>query len=589
MSAVSPSAGAALPGIDPRRLERLIGAGLAAFGLLHLTLFTVLMLPTSLWIDEIISIRDFSSEGLWTVLSQYPEPNNHIFYNALLSLLPGRGSYDAVTARLPSALATFLMIGLLAGYFWRRQRFLEAGLIVVLLGASFDLLAILLQARGYGLQALLLVIVFILAGRIRPPVAAGSWIALGTAAVLSLWTTPSALLLLAPVGVLALSAPTLRRGLLALYLAMGVGLLILHLPLLGSFLQVYTSYGAEHGRQFAELSALHHLGTIIFGPLPPAARAVVGLLLLGGILLAAVRACPASRAALLWTLGFVGAVGLAALMTSPPPRVFAPFVPILWAVGCWSLGSLIRALPRPAWRHIGAFVAAALPFVLNAEVRKPGSVRYLPIENWKGVADLITSVLPPETVIGTRARPELLPLFLPPGYPVHLATSARPSWSDGFDVLVDSHFTDGERWDEDDFADPVLFIRVPQLRGRYQAVVFPAPPTLPTVGDGALPDVPGTLFRAPPEKSVHACLLLRQQPEVEAFPLTGIIETDGRLTAAEGQWQHFDGVSVLPLGRPVAGVVIGASGQASDTASAPRVAFTYRHRDPPAPATVGHE
>ena len=138
----------------PVAIEALVALSLALFGLAHLVLHMHAMATTGLWNDEIASIRDFSGNGLWTTLTHYPAPNNHIFFNALNALMDWADPYQPLRARAWSFAAMGALFGIGVFGFARRGSFLEAGLYAHLVFMSSELIALGLHARGYGLMAL---------------------------------------------------------------------------------------------------------------------------------------------------------------------------------------------------------------------------------------------------------------------------------------------------------------------------------------------------------------------------------------------------------------------------------------------------
>jgi len=116
----------------------------------------------SLWGDEIFSVERFSGRGLTTTLSDYRVPNNHVLFNAINAVLPGRGSVEPLRARMVSFVAVWL--GLIVGVVAMVKQRMWLALLVFALGYLGDdrLLGVHLQARGYGMLALFAVLVCLL-------------------------------------------------------------------------------------------------------------------------------------------------------------------------------------------------------------------------------------------------------------------------------------------------------------------------------------------------------------------------------------------------------------------------------------------
>ena len=116
----------------------------------------------SLWGDEIVSVENFSSQGLAVCLSDYTIPNNHVLFNAINSVLPGAGSFDPLRARIVSFVA--IGLGLLVACFALIRR--KAWLVLLAFSIAYlgddRLLGVHLAARGYGMLAFTAVLVCLL-------------------------------------------------------------------------------------------------------------------------------------------------------------------------------------------------------------------------------------------------------------------------------------------------------------------------------------------------------------------------------------------------------------------------------------------
>lgn len=60
---------------------------------IYLTKYAVAMATTSMWNDELYSIRHFSQQGIFTAWTDYHVPNNHILFNMLASFVPSSLAY----------------------------------------------------------------------------------------------------------------------------------------------------------------------------------------------------------------------------------------------------------------------------------------------------------------------------------------------------------------------------------------------------------------------------------------------------------------------------------------------------------------
>src|ERR1019366_7131979 len=134
-------------------LETLACVLLFGSGLLVLGRYVVAMATTSLWTDELHTIIHYSSRGPIATLTEYAEPNNHIFFNLVNSLTPGRGSVAPLRARLWSFVAFLLMLGMGISFFARRRSLVLGALLFCLLAVQPELLDLMLQSGGYAFSA----------------------------------------------------------------------------------------------------------------------------------------------------------------------------------------------------------------------------------------------------------------------------------------------------------------------------------------------------------------------------------------------------------------------------------------------------
>ena len=445
----------------------------------HLLAYARVMLPSSLWVDEIISIRDFSGPGLLASLTLYPEPNNHIFFNALRSLLPFADTFDPVPARLFSFFCVLGGMGLLLHLGWREKQLIAATLLVFLLALSDSLLGTLWQVRGYGLQFFLFCLaLWSLLAHARNP-RTGYQIIFGICAVLSVWTATSALLFWLPFFPVLLIGERKKSWLLLLAGIVLISLL-LHLPVLRDFIRVYLHYGEDHGKFFEGWNGLRLVAAQWFS-------VASGWLLLGllatapGLVYWSLKgtqneSATALRYTLYGLIGIAGSLLLGWLTATPPARVYAPFVPfLLWPL-LIQLLQLARGMPRfDRWLSPTLAVAAVLLTLPSFITGKS----HLPYENWKGTADWIEQFFPVDIAVHATFRPHLLALYLDPERPLADHFDAA-SFRSGQLIVVDSE-VDGPRHDEDLRRYAPRSIRIPQLRHRHQTIFFVPRPLGPAL------------------------------------------------------------------------------------------------------------
>jgi len=104
--------------------------------------------------DEAFSWLFFASQGVFVTLTNYPVPNNHIFYN-LCSLFWSNFIGDEILAmRLTSIIAFWVLLLLIFYYFLKTTNFQTALFALMLVGLGFSQSVFAVQGRGYMLVAL---------------------------------------------------------------------------------------------------------------------------------------------------------------------------------------------------------------------------------------------------------------------------------------------------------------------------------------------------------------------------------------------------------------------------------------------------
>ena len=177
---------AKLAAARPVGWEAILLGGIAGVGL-----FTrLVLLPGPMQYDESVTYIDFASHSLWTAISDYSAPNNHVFHTLLVFFSVHLFGNAPWVVRLPAFLAGALAIP--AAYLLGRTLYnRQAGWMAAALVAWWPQLVIYsANARGYSLLGLFTLLNFALAGqaiRRRSP-AAWAWIAVFSAA--GLFTVP---------------------------------------------------------------------------------------------------------------------------------------------------------------------------------------------------------------------------------------------------------------------------------------------------------------------------------------------------------------------------------------------------------------
>ncbi len=460
-------------------IEALVALALALFALAHLVLHMHAMATTGLWNDEIASIRDFSSQGLWTTLTHYPAPNNHIFFNALNALLGWTDSYQPLSARAWSFAAMGALFALGVFGFARRGSFLEAGLFAHLLFMSSELMALGLQARGYGLMALFTLLTALCLWRHeRDPASPAALLGLAAVGILGSWTIPIfALFAIPAMALCVLSASDHLRRNLSIALAAAAIAVLLHLPVAGEMLEANRDYAQQWGQQLAGLDDLvdtfrlylFHDASLVHGPND------TWILLMCAALIACTfpRGSSAERRAartLVASILVFLLIGFA--LGTPPARTVAPILVAL----VFAAGLVFRdRLPPFERRRTRAAIAVALGAVLLPhDERVLDEFAFEPRENWLAIARYIDRVLPADIAVAVPYRRDQLLLYV-----------RHPRIFQDLPVAVDLahgrsalllNGLDSEPAHTAFAADPRLApIRFPQNRGRHQTLYLRLP------------------------------------------------------------------------------------------------------------------
>ncbi len=464
----------------PVGIEALVALALVCFGLAHLVLHMQAMATTGLWNDEIASIRDFSSQGLWTTLTHYPAPNNHIFFNALSSLVPWSDPYQPLVARAWSFAAMGALFGIGVLGFARRGSLLEAGLFAHLLFMSREFVALGLQARGYGLMALFTLLTALSVWRHeRDPARPAALLSLAAVGILGSWTVPVFALFATPAMALCiLSGSDHRRRNAAIALGAAAIAFLLHLPVAGEMLGASRGYAQQWGQQLGGLGDLidtfrlylFHDASLVHGPND------TWILLMCAALIAC-TAIPRGSSAERRTARTLVASILVFLLIgfalgTPPARTVAPILVAL----VFAAGLVFRdRLPPFERRRTRAAIAVALGVVLLPHDEQVlDEFAFEPRENWLAIARFIDGVLPADIAIAVPYRREQLLLYVrrPRSFPdlpipAELAEGRSAFLLNGLDP---------DPKHPSIASDPRLApIRFPQNRGRHQTLYLGPP------------------------------------------------------------------------------------------------------------------
>jgi hypothetical protein len=140
--------------------------------------------------DEAYTYLAYSSRSIFTVITDYSEPNNHIFHSILVFLITHILGGESWVVRLPALIAGVSVIP--AGYFTARRLYGSmAGLLAaIFIAVSPPLISYSASARGYTLIWLFSILcIYLAAGLIKNNRTIG-WILFGLFAALGFYTIP---------------------------------------------------------------------------------------------------------------------------------------------------------------------------------------------------------------------------------------------------------------------------------------------------------------------------------------------------------------------------------------------------------------
>lgn len=335
------------------------------------------MATSSLWTDEYGTVGTFSSKGPGRVLTDYRTAKNHVFFNLVNSVLPGRESFDPARVRMLSiGAAGVFALGLIAYGIWRRA-FFESAVVLTLWTFSIESLQFNMEGRGYGFLVLAGLVSFIgVAEYFQTDRRAWLYTAAG-AVVLGTYTVPGFLFYGGPLLLLVWVA---RRNKLTFIVGAAAALVIglLYLPVATQIVAAFNVYGDKYGEDFKDAHSLTRALYIYLLAVPAGAAWTF----IGGMVVAAVFAGVRwpERRGLLVVMGAALAFFsvLLILRTSPIRMANMGWVPFALA-GIFAAGACGRALPWVVRAVAFAVVAVWLLVRIAPDIRE---FRFEPHEDW---------------------------------------------------------------------------------------------------------------------------------------------------------------------------------------------------------------
>ena len=378
------------------------------------------MASHSLWTDEIYTISNFSSKGPIVTLTDYHAPNNHIFFNFVNSLFPGADSYDPLRARIVSIVSVYCSLIAIVWFFFRQSWFFAAALAAFALTNSWTHMDSMMQARGYGI-AVLCVVILAFSTYLYIIERKSVWMVwMLVASVIGIWTVPTFGFFALPMNCLV--AFTVREkklifGLLLSYCAVAA----LYAPLMLVMLRINAAYTGQGWAEFGSFDAVFTtLRDYLFSD---SSKALISLF---GICTALIVLFPWKK------LGFGSKVSpfriisasiwlffiICLLLTTPAIRsvafVVVPFFLVLISVSYvliehFRIGKYLKIVLFPV---IAFFIYGDI-----AEKNKVLDMYYVPHENWMEVAAVVRQIFPPDQVSVFNSRGTgYLQKYLPSNY-----------------------------------------------------------------------------------------------------------------------------------------------------------------------------
>jgi hypothetical protein len=387
------------PGSVAARLwELLCTAALIAVAGWHLGLVGGSMATSSLREDELGSIHQYSSQGPFTVITEYRLAKNHIFYNVVNAVTPWSDSYHPLRARLWSYVAVGVWFAAVLTWFWRRERYIEGAAVFALGAFNLELLETLLEARGYGFIAAFAGITALFAINYLKNREERWLVLISLLTVLGSWTLPFYIVY---AGVVHLGLWLVRRDRATLLSGIfaGLGVLLTYAPVMQDLLKVTDEYDDKYGFRFTGFEAIsislqYFLPETLYRT--QFLHAFMALVVLALIPVLARRSARAEARGGWLAFGAVGAFYAFCLKLETPPMRVTSFlaVPLALVAGLWIGMPLWGRWERPLRLFLAPAVAALGVWV---GLKLITEYDYMPRQRWRDAGQLIDRLFPAES------------------------------------------------------------------------------------------------------------------------------------------------------------------------------------------------
>ncbi|MEM9150717.1 MAG: hypothetical protein AAGB19_09730 [Cyanobacteria bacterium P01_F01_bin.3] len=444
------------------------GAFCFAVTVVYLWKYLGAMAATSMWNDELYSIRYFSQQGLYTAWTDYHAPNNHILFNMLASFVPSGLAYSPLWARIISfavvlwALVFFLRFSFKEGFF-------AGGMLAVgLLFLNTDTLDLTLQARGYGIvfAAAITQSVFLYYFLKNGDAGSRNGLLLSAfigGATLPIYTPFAAI----QCGLAFIMRPSWRFAFVAM--AVGIAGILFYLPTATQILGAASGYAKNWGTHYATMESVWEtLEFILVENVSPKYLIYASLVL--GVIATLLKGWSYQlKMVLICLAAYVGFTAACLYLQTPLVRT-TQFIVAPLAVG----GTvLVSQLLRYNW---GATVqtlviSAALAIIGYNGVQQIQNWRFVPIETWSQVADFSETIAPDQTTFHAPFRSWQLGVHLDD--PGRIRTDLNEfAFRSGQMLAIDADFRDGVVFSGKAISDGALEFDFPQRRGGAVRVAF---------------------------------------------------------------------------------------------------------------------
>lgn len=388
----------------------------------------IAMAGAPLRIDEIGSIRAYAGRGPFVSSATYNLAKNHIFFSILNSLTPGSGSLNPLRARIWSFAAVAMALVALAASFWKWGSPLAGAVAFAIPALNSDHLTKALEARGYGLLALMAAIGLIsLYEFLRSSKTRALWI-LGVSVVLGTWTLPFYIIFGGSLMLMLFLLQPNRKTFLAGVAAL-LSIIALYSLVIASVFQVAAEYDEKYGEIFTSLESVFKAMSLSIPAslwrMDGISFLVAGMLVFGLPLVLRSARPEATQSLRVATLLIVGFYLFCLVLASPPVRITAFLaMPVAFVCGMFVLQVLTYpglAILRPA---LGVMIAVVF---LLAGKSALANFHFLPDQRWEHAANAIRAAFPKGTKIASPTYGKFLSAYLGKDYKI---TKEMPSGED---------------------------------------------------------------------------------------------------------------------------------------------------------------